>query len=175
MSDGPAPKVGRSRSHWLWPGLVLVLLGVQILLMLVMVFVATHDASFSTEPDYYQKGLHWDETAAQLQQNSRLGWSSTLKILDEASAGMDRIVELSLRDAGGHPVEEAGVVVLAFPHARGQDRRMASLKSVGGGRYQASWRFDRQGVWEFRFTVCRGADTFTQTIVREVFLSLDKP
>jgi nitrogen fixation protein FixH len=174
MSDDPAPKVGRSRSHWFWPGLILSLLGIQILLMLVMVFVATRDDSFSTEPDYYQKGLHWNETAAQLRENSRLGWTGALKVLDESKAGTDRIVELALRDVSGQPVDAASVVVLAFPHVRGQDRRTAGLKSVGGGRYRTPWRFDRQGVWEFRFTAYRGSDTFTQTIVREVFLTPDK-
>ena len=36
-----------------------------------LMLVATSDASFAVEPDYYQKALAWDETMAQAARNRR--------------------------------------------------------------------------------------------------------
>lgn len=160
---------GRELPHGVfWLGLILALLGGQILLMLVMVYLATIDASFAVEPDYYQKGLNWDATAAQQQENARLGWSLQLDVEKLATALGERSVTMSLREKSGGPVDGAIVDLVAFPHSRGNQRQSAALEPVGGGQYETTIRFMREGLWEFRFVIRRRSDTFTHTILRDV-------
>jgi nitrogen fixation protein FixH len=155
------------RSLW-WPGLVLLLLGGQVALMLAMVLLATRDETLSVEPDYYRKGLEWDQTAAQMRENTRLGWSARLDVAKESNAAGEREVRLTLRDADGRPLTGAQVELVAFAHARGHQRQTVSLSPDQDGTYTVVLRFSRPGVWEFRFAVRCGNHVFTQTLVRDI-------
>jgi nitrogen fixation protein FixH len=151
------------RHRLFWVGLIFALLGGQIALLLFMTYLATADASFSVEPDYYEKGLNWDETAIQLRQNERLGWSLNLEVAGDADEFGKRVVACTLRDGEGRPLDGATVDVVAFAHARGSQRTAFALLGVGGGRYEGQARFRRAGLWEFRFVIQRGPETFTHT------------
>ena len=83
----------------LWPGLVFALLGGQLLLVCVLAYIAVADGSFAVEPDYYQKGLHWDATAEQLRANARLGWKARLQVEDSATVLGERALTCRLTDA----------------------------------------------------------------------------
>lgn len=164
--DGGA---SRSPSYLVWPGLVFVLLGGQIILMLVAVFLATSDGSFAIEPDYYQKGLRWDETAAQLRENQQLSWEVALAIEQFASILKEGTLTCVVTDSAGQPVIGAVVQVEAFPHVRGTERQTVTLTPRDDGSYAARLRFARKGVWEFRVTVRREEQTFTCTQQRDVY------
>jgi nitrogen fixation protein FixH len=153
----------------LWPGLIFVLLGGQLLVMFVMVYLATSDGSFAIEPDYYQKGLHWDTTAAQLRENERLGWSADIEFGDEVSVAGERTVRCLLADKSGQPIKGAVVDLVAFSHARGTQRTSATLLPADSGVYQTTLRFPREGVWEFRLVATRGTETFTGVELHEVY------
>src|SRR5208283_3998553 len=74
-----APRSVPSNSrHLLWPILLTSLISIHIVSVVVMVIVATHDSSFAVEPDWYLKGLHYDQTTQQQRENSRLSCSVTL-------------------------------------------------------------------------------------------------
>jgi nitrogen fixation protein FixH len=157
------------RRHGLfWVGLIVALLGSQIVLLTGMVYVAIGDPSFAVEPDYYQKGLNWDTTARQLAQNQRLGWTVRIHIPKESTFSGERAVRFTLVDPQDRPVEGAAVDVVAFPHARGENRHSATLLEVESGVYEGAIPFRRTGVWEFRFAVRKGEDTFTHVVQRNV-------
>ena len=93
MADRPRQNDGGELRHRVfWVGLILALLGGQIVLMGVMTLLATSDASFAVEPDYYQKALHWDATVAQRRENARLAWSAKIELGNEASVLGERTV-----------------------------------------------------------------------------------
>jgi nitrogen fixation protein FixH len=156
------------RHRIFWVGLILALLGGQILLMLVMTYMATADASFAIEPDYYQKGIHWDAEAAQQRANARLAWSLEFKLGEEATVFGERTLACTLSDRGGRPLGGAAIDVVAFAHARGNERTAIVLTPTGDGRYEAKLPVRRNGIWEFRFVVRRGPDTYTFTEQRKV-------
>ena len=156
------------RSRVFWISVVFALLGGQIVLISTMAYVAASDNSFSIEPDYYQKGLHWDRTAAQLHKNAELGWSLKLEVGDQASAAGERQFTCRLTDKARQPLAGATIDLVAFSHARGNERLLFTLTPRGAGEYETKMRFSRFGVWEFRFVVHRGPETFTQTVVRQV-------
>jgi nitrogen fixation protein FixH len=149
--------------------LIFVLLGGQLLLMFVMVYLAISDGSFAIEPDYYQKGLNWDDTAAQLRNNQRLGWKADVQVGEDVSVLSERTVSCSLTDQAGRGLDGAEVELEAFPHVRGSERATVALSPAGNGLYQAKLRFGRKGVWEFRFVARRGPETFTHTELIEVY------
>lgn len=158
-----------ARHRTFWVGLVLSLLGGQIAFVCVMVYMATTNGSFAIEPNYYQKGLHWDATAAQLRENDRLSWSVGIDVGDDVGTLGERIVTCTLRNKDELPLEGAIIDLVAFPHVRGQDRTLATLVAEDGGRYQTTLRFSRKGLWEFRGVVKRGPDTFTFTQQQDVY------
>ncbi len=164
-TDAPSSEF---RHRLFWVGLICALLGGQIALLLIMTYLATADASFSVEPNYYQKGLNWDETAVQLRKNEQLGWSLDLQLGEDADEFNERAVACTLTDREGRPLDGATIDVIAFPHARGSQRTAITLLGVGDGRYEAQSRFRRAGLWEFRFVVQRGPETFTCTQKRKL-------
>lgn len=151
-----------------WPGMIFVIIGLHIAIMLVMVYVATSDRSFAIEPDYYQKGLHWDEIAKQRQVNAQLGWKVAIEVAPAADVYGQRVVTCKLTDRDGAPVEQAAVDVVAFAHARASERVLAALTTKGGGIYEGKVRLTRKGLWEFRLFVQRGGDTFTHAEQQQV-------
>jgi len=158
-----------ARHRLFWVGVILALLAGQIALMGAMVYLATSDASFAIEPDYYQKGLNWDAVAAQTRQNTRLGWSAKIELGTAVRVTGERTLTCTLADRAGQPLDGATVDAVAFSHARGSDRTAVTLLPAGSGRYEAPVRFTRAGVWEFRLAIQRGPDTFTYVEQRDVY------
>ena len=156
------------RHRTFWVGLILALLGGQMVLISTMAYVATSDGSFAIEPDYYQKGLHWDETAAQIRKNVELGWSVRLQVGDQVGVRGERVLRCRLCDRSGRALDGATIDLVAFPHASGNQRSSATFIPAGDGEYETTLPFSRQGVWEFRIIVQRGPETFTQTLLRDV-------
>lgn len=157
-----------SRHRRFWVGLVVVLLSAQALLMLVTVYLTVTDGSFAVEPDYYQQSMDWDATMAQRRRNEQLGWQLQLSLADQASVFGERKLLCRLNDRQGVPIDGAVIDLVAFSHARGNDRSSATMTPVGEGRYETTLRLSRSGKWEFRLAVQQGDETFTHTELRDV-------
>jgi hypothetical protein len=165
----PPPAAGAPRnSRLIWPGLIIALLAGHVLLTVGMVYIATRDRSFSVEPDYYQKALHWDAFAQQQRDNIRLGWVATIDVENQTDVFGQQKLTCRLKDKSGRPLEGAAIDLLAFAHARGSQRTTAVVTPQGPGVYQALLRFPQKGLWEFRLVVRRGADTWTYTEQRNL-------
>jgi len=148
----------------LFPGMIFGLLGLNFVLVGSMLFFAHSDRSFAVEPEYYQKAIAWDETAAQQQFNTSLAWSPAISLGDVGALG--RIINLSLTDRAGNPIPDARITITAFHNARASDRLTAELSPVDPerpGLYRAQLPLDRPGLYEIRLTARRSADTFTAT------------
>ena len=123
-----------------WPGIIFYLLGGQVLLILLTVYLATRDRSFAVEPNYYQQALRWDGVKAQETANRQLGWTIAIDVGHDVNVRGERSVTCTLRDRSGQPLEEALIDLVAFAHARGNDRYAAVLQPCGGGQYSARLR-----------------------------------
>ena len=171
MADRPTQTDGDGgelRHRVFWVGLILALLGGQIVLMGVMTLLAISDRSFAVEPDYYQKGLHWDATAAQRRENARLAWSAEIELGDDVSVLGERTVTCTLTDSAKEAIGGATIELIAFSHARASQRTAATLAAAGNGAYQTTLRLRHDGLWEFRLVARRGEETFTHTETRDV-------
>ena len=163
MQPAEAPAGPPQRNPLVWPGLIVGLLILHVVSVLVMVLVATRDRSFAIEPNYYQKGLHWDQSVGQREASARLGWRATLAFEGPADVLGRRTLVCRLKDAAGRPIDDAALDVVAFAHARAATRTSAPLTRRAPGEYEALLRVNRGGLWEFRLAARRGPDNWTWT------------
>ncbi|MBI5865450.1 MAG: FixH family protein [Planctomycetes bacterium] len=154
--DNPPPKSGR-----FWPMLVVALLVGQFAVTGATIYLSQNDPHFAVEPDYYEKAIHWDDTARQRELNERLGWKYEVEVAPRPDAVGCRNVTLRLRDAQQKPIESAAVNVEMFHHAFAARRQNVSLTAAAPGVYGMNPEMRRSGVWELRFTVQRGDERFT--------------
>ncbi len=161
------PRLGGGHRGWQWPVIIVALLVAGVGANIGLMVVATHDASFAVEPDYYEKALRWNETMAQEQRNAALGWSVAIDFEGMPRPGQ---VKLTARivDRAGHAVEGADVGVAAFHSARARQIITAALQPESSGRYSAALPLDRPGLWELRVRVERGEQVFTATLARDL-------
>ena len=145
-------------------------LAFHVISSLVVVYVATSDPSYAVEDDYYQKAVAWDEKRAQDRLNQDLGWLLDFNVTPPEKPGDQPALELTLHDADGDPLAGATVTVEAFHNTRGDDIVRDALADTGDAVYTASLPMRRNGRWELRFTVDRGAEHFTHTEVRHLFV-----
>ncbi|TVS20596.1 MAG: hypothetical protein EA424_03165 [Planctomycetaceae bacterium] len=157
-----------ARHRFVWVGTIVAMLAAQVLLMMLIVYVTTVDESFAVEPNYYQQSLDWDATMAQRRHNQQLGWQLELSVADQANLLGDRQLVGRLTDRDGHPLDGAVIELVAFPHARGNDRRTATLLPMSEGSYETTLRIPRGGKWEFRVAVQHDSETFTHIELHDV-------
>ena len=153
---------------WIWPGLVIGLLTLQVGLSVAGAYLATRGRSFAVEDDYYNKALHWDDTVALERRSAALGWKADLVIGDVASALGRRSVSLRLKDRDGQDIVHATVHMICFHHAMANDFQDVTLHAAQPGVYVADLPLNRAGTWEFRLSITHGRDQFIERIQREV-------
>jgi nitrogen fixation protein FixH len=151
---------------WLWPVGIVALLAGGAGANVGLLVIASRDASFAVEPDYYRKAVNWDQTMAQEARNAELGWRVAAAI-EPAGRGQARL-RARVADRAGAPVTGARVTVEAFASARAAQIVNVALVPEGAGVYAAALPVGRPGLWELRVTVARGAQVFTRTLSQDV-------
>ena len=161
------PSGPRTRRGWGWPvGLALALLA-SAALNVTFAVVASHDASFAVEPDYYRRSLDWDRTMAQDDANRALGWHIEVQSERAPRPGTLRLVA-RLTDRAGDGLERAEVVVEARHAARAATAVSGTLVGAEAGRYVADLPLRRAGLWELSFVVRRESVVYTQRIAADL-------
>ena len=155
------PPLDRPTGRWHWPAIIISFLGVQVVLSFAALYFALSDPSASVEPNYYARGLSYDQRRAEQQLMATLGWQPGLILSGAAGSPPHRSLGLRLVDRNGAPLEGAIVQVVAFAHARAVDRYALTLQPAPGspGFYAADLPTPQQGLWEFRFTLRHGPQT----------------
>jgi nitrogen fixation protein FixH len=156
------------RHAWVWPAAVVGSLALFVAMYLTVIGIAGRDPHFSVEPDYYEKSMHWDETAAQIRANQELGWSVEIEPDAQVGALGDRRLACRIRDRDKRPVRGATVDLITFHHAYAAQRVELALVEESPGVYVGRPRMARPGLWECRLTVHRGVETFTHVAVVQV-------
>ena len=155
----------------LWPWMIGGALVLHVVVMLAVVFVNTSNSSYAVEEDYYQKALDWDQKRAQDRTNSELGWTLAFDVTQPAKPGEMPVLEVQLSDANEVPLADATVALETFHKARSDDVIRIPLRAADEvGLYRASPAMRHNGLWELRFTVTGGEDTFTFTETRHLFV-----
>ena len=94
-----------------WVGAIVGLLGANVLGTLVLIAASHHGAS-RVIPNYYERGVHYDDQIDQAEADRRLGWH-----VDLAVAG--GVATITARDVAGTPLAGATVRVDGSVRATG--------------------------------------------------------
>lgn len=154
----------------LWPTIIAGALGLHVAAMMVMVSIATSNDGYAVEPDYYRKGLAWNEKQAQDRRNSDLGWTLDF-VVEPAAPGKDPVLRVTLTDTAGLPLHGAEIAAEAFSNVRRDEVLNATLDPTAEG-YGTTLPMRGDGLWEFRFTVTRGDDVFTYADTRHIWTQI---
>lgn len=145
----------RSMKYYLWPAVVVALLGGHITICLVAVALATGDPSVAIEPDYYQKAVDWDKTQLAKLASDQLGWSTLLTVSPESDPLGNRLVKVIINDPMGQPVTGLLCDMMLYHRARSNDRQSLQLSESESGVYIGKSPIRREGFWEFRLVANR--------------------
>ena len=148
-----------------WPIAIVGIIGLHAAAMVAVIAIATGNPSFSVEPDHYQKALGWDRLAARKQASDLLGWITEVTTDAQLDGARTRRLACRIVDREGKPVTGATVAILAFPHARGEERIRMDLREAEAGVYAVRAPMVRAGLWELRLSALRGPDLFTSTLM----------
>lgn len=131
------------------PAVVLGLLGSHMLFILIAITLGTGDPSFAVVPDYYQKGVDYDERKALLASSAELGWVVDVLPGETTDAVGQRELVVQVRNEQGQPVRGLQVQIDAYHVARASEPVRLVCVEVLPGQYIGSARLSREGFWQF--------------------------
>lgn len=139
---------GERIAPYFWIGLVVTLLGLQVVLGFFALTLATGDPSVAVVPDYYERALHWDETEALKKDSQTFGWNVQFTTAERPTS-----LTILLRDKEANPIEiETGTVQL-YHHARASQVRHHNCEDAADGEITLSDCFVSPGYWEVTLDV----------------------
>lgn len=147
-----------------WPAIIVGALTVHALAWIAVAVLATSNPSYAVEEDYYDKAVAWDAKRHQDAVNADLGWQLTADVEPPALPGGPALVQVTLADADGRPIDGATVDLETFHNVRADLILRGRLVGEGGGRYACELPMRRNGRWELRFEVHRGDEQFTAVV-----------
>jgi hypothetical protein len=149
-----------------WPFVPAGLLVASLGGLVSMALIASDDPGFALERDYYRKAVGYDREIAQRAENARLAWDIELA---EPALGQHGRAQIAARvRSGTEALSGAHVRVQAIYNASANRILDARLEPGAPGEYRAELPLERAGLWEFRFTVERGSERFTQSLRLDV-------
>lgn len=153
----------RAAGFFPWPGLVFVLIGLNVAIVAVTVWASTGDPSFAVDARYDVKAAQWQLTADQRAASAALGWS-----LEVVEPTIGEPLRMRLSDREGAPLSAARIDVLAFHHAEARRRLNTTALEASDGVYGGDLVLDRPGRWRLEAAVTRGVDRFVTRLDLEV-------
>lgn len=136
----------KSGASVLWPGLIFVFLGLNVVVVGVTVFFAQRYKAAVVDRSFDVTAQHWDEVKAQRERQAALGWTCEVRIEGSADA---RSLRMELRDAAGQAIPGASVQVVCFHNAHAADTTTLEM-SESAGAYSAPMPRMLSGLWTFR-------------------------
>lgn len=167
------PEAEELRAKFVWCGIVVGLLTLQVAMGLAAVTLSTGDASFAVAPRYHEQALGWDENQAVARKSADLAWTASINASVTADALGRRTLMIALHDRDHRSVSGARMEAVLFHHARANEVQNAVLQELEGGAYQATLPMRQAGLWEIRLNVTRGDERFVATHQVEVGTTME--
>jgi len=143
--------------------LPVLLLGASLAGWGVMIHLATSDPSFAVEPAYYQKAARYDEELHRRRASAALGWNIEVVSFRQAGEG-SVLLEVRALQKDGAPLADAELRLEAMPNVHADRVQKALATANHAGRAVLELAPAASGLWELRFTVLRGGQSFSQVV-----------
>lgn len=134
---------------YLWPTLVVALLGAHTLLLCGAYVVSARLIPAATvAPAGYAEAMAWDDLKRARAESEQLGWSLEVVAGPEVGVRGDRRIDFSLLDRDGRPFAGAELAVALYHHSRpGEVVRPTVRPNDNGQGYHAIVRMRQTGLW----------------------------
>lgn len=100
----------------------------------------------------YQKGIDYNTTIAESEEQARRGWKGVVSPVAGAGGRVERIA-FGLTDAGGKPLTGLRAEAFLARPATAREDHTVALVEAGGGRYETSAEGLAAGGWVIAVTV----------------------
>jgi nitrogen fixation protein FixH len=155
--------------HIAWPALVVVLLLAGITAAFAVMYASRSDGGPEIVENYYAEALAWNEHAAERTASERLGWALTYTVQGRASSESPVIVEFTLRDSLGEPVDHlSGEAHLRRPHRAVEAGIVALEEGHLPGVYFIRLPAGFPGLWDIGLDARDGTNRFLDTVRIEI-------
>ena len=141
-------QLAEQKAKRFWVALVVVLLGLQVVIGVVAINLATGDSSAAVIPNYHSEALNWDATHKQRTALARLGWNLNVVTSDVVDGQGGRVIRVEVNDVDDVGIDGLQISVDAYHHARGSDVVKFTLEALTDGTYQTIAPMRRSGVWQ---------------------------
>ncbi|HCS54308.1 FixH family protein [Rubinisphaera sp.] len=156
------------KSRWIWSGMIVGLLSLQIFCCMIAFFLATTSTSMAVIPDYHQKALNWDETRNEQQTSELLGWKKSIDVSEPIDVYGNRTVTVWLNDSTSAPVSADHVSLKAYRHANAAQLISIPLEEIAPGTYQAQAEIMKAGLWQFELQANRESDSYVESFTLDI-------
>ncbi len=140
--------VDERKARRFWVAMILLLLVSQLSIGFMSIYLATKDHAFVVIPDYYEKGLRYDELQALRQQSDALGWTSSNTISDEVDAAGFSTLTYVISDRTGKPVTGLHGEATLYHLSHASPPVTTKIEELSSGVYRATAALNRTGVWQ---------------------------
>jgi nitrogen fixation protein FixH len=128
-----------------WGTFVVLLLGSQVAIGVVAIFLAGSDPTVAVVPGYHKKALMWDESVQLRQSSQELGWKVELRVLPGLNSSR---LQWTVTDREGDEVDRLHGRVVMFHHARAGEPIEFRIEDKLDGI-----ELDREGYWQVEMTL----------------------
>lgn len=135
-----------------FPGIIFVLLGMNVAIVGYTVYAASSDGGAAIEPNYYQKALAHDALREQQRHDAALGWVYGVSVQPDPESGAPALNVL-IHDRDGEPIAGAVVRAVAFPSIRANERSLLLLREHAPGAYAAPLSIPHSGAWRIELAI----------------------
>lgn len=138
------------RARRFWVSLVVGLLGLQVAVGGVSLYLSLGDPTVAVVPNYHQKALDWDATHRARQLTQQLGWNIQPVVGVVLPDSGQRLVRIGIRDRQGRVVEGLQLSAKVFHHARGATIYDMHFVETDPGYYEARVGLAAAGLWQIQ-------------------------
>ena len=138
--------------------MIFVLFGISFTMGGFTIYFAINASDPGVEPNYYEKALDWDTTAAQLQLNKDLGWSLTSASVTHETG---RTIVIDIADDQARPLQIAAVSAHVFANTHASERLDVLFVETDPGRYESVVPITHAGNWTIRVRAEARGEVFT--------------
>ncbi len=141
------------RARRVWVGIVVGLLGLQIVTGVVSVMLAIGDPTVAIIPNYHQNAVNWDSTRRALQLTESLGLQVDASAAAAVGEDGKRLLVIELKDADGNVMSGVNLHAKVYHHADGKVIHNVQLKQVASGSYAGLTKLTQSGLWQLELRI----------------------
>lgn len=153
QSSSDAEQQSETVSRFVWVGVIVGLLGLQIVGCMFALFMATTSRSMAVIPDYHRKAMEWDTHKAQQVADAALGWKESIDVSRPIDIMENRLITIRIEDTEGIPVKIDRMKTTVYHHADAAQLHEVSMERLAPGTFRGKLRIRKAGLWQIETQV----------------------